>query len=103
MNLLVQILTNRAQRVLKNTDSESNRIFGLAIPSVLTDRVVGSTSSSNFDGTGEAESCLVVVVRTGAEIASMGALDGGSGRRDGPGIEKIEIDLGSSSADQSPG
>ena len=102
MNLLVQILTNRAQRVLKNTDSESNRIFGLAIPSVLTDRVVGSTSSSNFDGTGEAESCLAVV-RTGAEIASMGALDGGSGRRDGPGMEKIEIDLGSSLADQSPG
>ena len=80
MNLLVQILTNLAQRVLKNTDGESNRIFGLTISPVVTDRVVGSTSSSNFEGTGETDCCLVAV-GAGVTVDSMEALGGGSGRR----------------------
>lgn len=84
MNLLVQILANRAQRVLKNTDGESNLIFGLAV----TDRMAGSASSSNFDGTGETDRCLVVV-DTGATVDSMEVLGGDSGRRDDFVMDKI--------------
>jgi len=73
MNLFVQMLTNRAQRVLKNTEGESNRTFGLCITSVFGDRVVGSPSSSNLDGTGEADCCLIVV-GTALTLESMGAL-----------------------------
>jgi hypothetical protein len=62
MNLFVQMLTNRAQKVLKKTDGESNRIFGLTISSVLTDRV-GSALSSYLDGIGEADRCLVAFER----------------------------------------
>jgi len=104
MNLLVQILANRAQRVLKNTDGESNRIFGLTTSSVATGEVVGSASSSNFDGTGEAACCLVVV-RTGGTCAteSMGALGGGSGRRDVSVVENFtSIQVPHHSADQKP-
>ena len=61
MNLLVQMLANRAQRVLKNTEGESNRTFGLDIFSVFKDWVAGSPSSSNLDGTGDADCCLIVV------------------------------------------
>ena len=32
-NLFVQILANRAQKLSRNVDRESNRTFGLAIPS----------------------------------------------------------------------
>ena len=91
MNLLVQILANRAQRVLKNTDGESNRTFGLTISSAVADRIVGSASSSNFDGTGEVDCCLVVV-RTGV-TESMGALDEGSGQRNASTVEKIDTNL----------
>lgn len=80
MNLLVQILANRAQRVLRNTDGESNRILGLVISSVAMGRVVGSTSSSNLDGTGETDRCSVVV-KAGGAFESMRGL-GSSGRRD---------------------
>lgn len=101
MNLLVQILANRAQRVLKNTDGESNRIFGLTISSAATGGVVGPASSSNFDGTGEAVCCLVVV-RTGV-VESMEALDEGSGRRDVSAVENFTpIQVPHHSADQKP-
>ena len=103
MNLLVQILTNRAQRVLKNTDGESNRIFGLTISSAATGRVAGPASSSNFDGTGEAACCLVVV-RTGVE-ESMEVLDEGSGRRDVSAVDTVNltpIQVPHHSADQNP-
>ena len=53
MNLFVQMLENRAQRVLKNTDVESNWTFGLEISSVFGDRVVGSPSSADLDGARE--------------------------------------------------
>ena len=81
MNLFVQMLANRAQRVLKNTEGESNRTFGLGTSSVCNDRVVGSPSSSNLDGTGEAGCCLVVV-GTALTSESMGALGESSGQRD---------------------
>lgn len=54
-----QILENRAQRVPKNTDGESNRTLGLETPSVFTDRVVGPSSTENASGTGERDCCLV--------------------------------------------
>ena len=60
MNLFVQMLANRAQRVWKNTEGESNRTFGLGV-SEFKDRVVGSPESSvNFDETGEGDCCIVV-------------------------------------------
>lgn len=55
MNLFDQTLANRAQRVLKSTDGESNRTPGLEI---FSDRIVGSTSSSKPDETEEADCCL---------------------------------------------
>lgn len=54
-----QILENRAQSVLKNTDGESNRTLGLETPSVFTDRVVGPSSTAKASGTGEGDRCLV--------------------------------------------
>jgi len=74
MNLFVQMLANRAQRVLKNTEGESNRTCGLdTSSSVPKDLVVGSPPSSNLDGTGEADCCLVVVGMA-LTSESMGAL-----------------------------
>ena len=58
MNLLVQMLANRAQRDWRNIEGESNRTAGLS--SVFKVRVVGSPSSVNLDGTGEADCCLIV-------------------------------------------
>jgi hypothetical protein len=72
-NLLVQMLAKRAQRVLKKTEGESNRISGLAAGSMVADGMVGDPSSSNFDGTGERDCCLVVVVGAGVTLGSMGA------------------------------
>ena len=69
MNLFVQMLENRAQRVLKNADGESKRTLGLGIPSILGDRVVGSPSSANFDEGGEADCCLVT--GTSSTVGSM--------------------------------
>lgn len=73
MNLLVQILAKRAQRVLKKTEGESNRTSGLAVSAIVADGMVGDPSSSNFDGTGETDCCLVVVVGAGVTLGSMGA------------------------------
>ena len=82
MNLLVQMLTNRAQRVLKNTEGESNRTFGLEISSVFKDRAAaGSPSSSNLDGTGEVD-CRLIVAGAALTLESMGALGESSGGRD---------------------
>lgn len=87
MNLFVQILTKRAQKVSKNTDGDSKRIFGLATSSVLTDRA-GSAPSSYLDGSGEADFCLVVSEK-GLESMEVP----GEGQRDGPEQEKkLEID-----------
>jgi len=58
MNLFVQVLANRAQRVLKNINYESNRTFGLGISTAFKDWVVGSPSSVNFDGIMEADLCV---------------------------------------------
>ena len=78
VNLFVQILANRAQKVLKNTEGESNRTFGLDTFSVPKDRVVGSPSSSNLDGTGETDR-RPIVVETALTPESMGALSESSG------------------------
>jgi len=93
MNLFVQMLTNRAQRVLKNTEGESNRTFGLGISPTFKDRVVGSPSSSNLDGTGEADCCLVVFGMA-LTSESMGALGESSGQSDSShfAAEKVDID-----------
>lgn len=73
-NRLVQMLAKRAQRVLKKTEGESNRTSGLAVGSMVADGMVGDpSSSSNFDGTGETDCCLVVVVGAGVMLGSMGA------------------------------
>ena len=61
MNLFVQMLANRTQKVLRNTEGESNRTLGLVISFVFKGWVIGSPSSSNLDGTGEADCCLIVV------------------------------------------
>lgn len=65
--------------------------------------MVGSPSSSNLDGTGEADRCLVVD-GTALTLESMGAPGENWSRRDGSLIEKFDADL-FSSADQiySPG
>jgi hypothetical protein len=83
------MLTNRAQRVLKNTDGESNRTLGLVISSVPKDWVVGSASSSNLDGTGEADCCLAIV-GTAVTVESMGAPGERSGRR-GWGLQRRKL------------
>jgi hypothetical protein len=62
MNVLDQMLENRAQRVLKNADGESNRTLGLETPSVFTDRVVGPSSTANASGIGERDRPPVFVV-----------------------------------------
>lgn len=91
MNLFVQILANRAQRVLKNTDGESNRIFGLTISaSVSVDPTVGSAPSSDLYGGGEADPSLVFF-EIGATVDSMalgwsgfrseGSVDSGPGEK----------------------
>lgn len=61
---------------------------------------MGSASSSNFDGTGEVDCCLVAVGMGVTE--SMEALDEGLGRRNASAVEKIDTNLSSSSADQRP-
>lgn len=73
MNLLVQMLANRAKKVLTNTEGESNRTFGLCAASVLKDGVEGLPSSSTLDGMGEADCCLIVVGKA-LTSESMGAL-----------------------------
>jgi len=78
MNLFVQMLVNRAQRVLKNTDDESNWIFGLGISSVVKDWVVGLSSSVNFDRIVESDRC-VVVAGVASTFGSMRTLDECSG------------------------
>ena len=88
MNLFDQMLENRAQKLLKNTNRESNRTLGLEIPSAFTDRVVGSSSVSNSDGTGEGDCCS-----TSLGIAmtrhSVKVFDEHLCRRDGSPMERI--------------
>jgi len=83
MKLFDQILEKRAQKVLKNTNGESNRTLGLETSPTFTDRVVGPSSSLNLDGAGEADCCLTVI-GIATTLDSMEALDKRSGRRDGP-------------------
>ena len=78
MNLFVQILANRAQRVWKNTNGESNRTFSLGISSVFKDRVVRSPSSVNFDETGEGD-CCIVFTRVALAVWFLRTLDECSG------------------------
>lgn len=92
MNLLDQTLANRAQRVLKNTGGESNCTLGREISSAQTDRPVGSGSSSNLDGTGEGDCCLVIV-GTAMTRDPMEALGGHLCRRGGPPMERIDTAL----------
>ena len=90
MNLFVQILANRAHKVWKNTDTESNRTSGLTTASAVTDRVPGSSSSSNLDGTGETDCILVVVVGMGVTLESMVRVQV---KRDAPAMKKIPTDV----------
>lgn len=69
IKLFVQMAANRAQKVLKNTGSESNWTFGLTISSWLADGA-GSVPSSYLAGIGEVDSCLVVLGR-GARLEAM--------------------------------
>lgn len=87
MNLFVQILANRAKRVSRNTDGESNKTLGLEVSSTFVDRVTESTLSSNLDGTGEA-GCWLVVVGAVTVFESMVILSEGSNRMDGSPTEK---------------
>lgn len=91
------MLVNRAQRVLKNTDHESNRTLGLEIPA-LTGRVLGSASSMNVDGIRDAD-CGLAVVGTAVMLDSMKALGESSTRRGGTPTEKINAGLSSLAGD----
>lgn len=91
MKFFVHILANRAQRVLKNTEGESNRTSGREISSAFAGWV-GSTVSSNLDGTGEVDSCLVAFERP-SPVVAIRVLGEGSGQRDdsGPGGKKLMV------------
>jgi len=93
-NLFDQILENLAQKVLKNTGGESNRTLGLEIPSVFTARVVGPSSTSNSNGSGEGDWCLAFV-GTAIKFDSMGALGDLLCRRDGSPVGSIDTGLSS--------
>ena len=92
------MLTNRAQRVLKNTNGESNWTFGLEI-SLFTDQVLGLTSSSNFGGIWETDHGLVVIGNA-VTLNSMRVLGESSTRRDGPPTEKNDAGLSSWAGNQ---
>jgi len=94
MNLFDQILENRAQRVLKNTDGESNLTLGLEISSAFADRIVGPSSTSNSSGTGEGDWCLAFV-GTAMEFDSMEAIGDLLCRRDGSPMWRIDTGLSS--------
>ena len=84
MNLFVQTLAKRAQKVLKNTTGESNRTSGLETFSAFSHGVVGSASSANLDGTGETDRSLVAFGEA-VTLGSMEALgERSGGRSDSP-------------------
>jgi len=92
MNLLDQMLEKRAQRVSKNTNGESNRTLGLEIPSMFTDRVAGSSSTSNSGGTWEGEWCFALV-GTAIMFDSMEILDDPLCRRGGSPVGGFDTSL----------
>ena len=91
MNLFVQILANRVQRVFKKTDGELNWTSGLEMSFMVTDELAGLTSSSNWDGTGGSD-CCSVIVRTAAALKSTRTLGEHSGQRGGLPTEKADGD-----------